>query len=44
MTYCTFALTTLRQAQYILSQADVSEDQPEAAMARLGLVICNALE
>lgn len=27
------------KAQYILSQRDVSEDQPEAAMSRLGLVM-----
>ena len=32
---------TLEQAQYILSQADVSEDQPEAAMARMGLALAN---
>ena len=32
---------TLEQAQYILSQADVSEDQPEAAMARMGLALVN---
>lgn len=30
---------TLAELQYILSQCDVSEDQPEAAMARLGLVL-----
>ena len=30
---------TLEQAQYILSQCDVSEDQPEAAMDRLKLTL-----
>ena len=30
---------TLEQAQYILSQCDVSEDQPEAAMDRLNLTL-----
>lgn len=29
----------LEQAQYILSQADVSEDQPESELERLGLVL-----
>lgn len=36
---------SLEQAQHILSQADVSDDQPEAALERMGLVmIGSALE
>lgn len=34
----------LEQAQAILAACDVSDDQPEAAMARLGLSQINALE